>query len=310
LIDRTRAPAASSCPPDPERRRVLGALGALPFVAATVPAGTSLAASATTGERPANDTPTANAPAARGGTVADTLVRMRCAPDGGWAIWAYSGALVVKPEGELARTVVRIEGFSFNRAIARGPGVYDYELDEVGWYCDPQTGRVLETWTNPFTGREVRPGHYRSPQKQRFEATRVVPVAQLPPGAEFRGEITSLADVAGLVAVTEDLYVKLPARPATATSPARAARVQTSLATHVARAEDLAKPASDWLDAQLSYTTMNAFAPWLGMDGTPGVQNMRLIGRKLPLADLERLPAWLLERVRREHPTFLDVPRG
>jgi hypothetical protein len=285
------------------RRRALGGLGAATLAAW---AGVATGAAANSGSRGVP----ADGASARDRSLADTLVRMRCAPGGGWAIWSYSGALVVKPEGELARSVVRIEGFSFNRAIARGAGVYDYDLDEVGWYCDPDTGAVLETWTNPFTGRESRPAHYRSPQKLRFEGTRVLPVTQLPPGTEFRGEITALADVAGLVGITEDLYVKVPARAATETSPARGQRVMTSLATHVARAADLAKPASEWLDSELSFTTMNAFAPWLGMDDMPGVQNMRLIGRKLPLAELDRVPAWMLERVRREHPSFLDVPRG
>jgi hypothetical protein len=296
---------------DPARRRILGALGAATLAGWATGAGAAAPAAAGKPTDAVAPAPSGRPPdaAASGGTLADVLVRMRCAPGGGWAIWSYSGALVVRPEGEVARTVVRIEGFSFNRAVARGAGTYDYELDEVGWYCDPQTGAVLDTWTNPFTGRETRPTPYRSPQKLRFEGSKVLPVAKLPPGAEFRGEITTLADVAGLVAVTEDLYVKLPSRPATDQSPARPARTMASLATHMARAADLAKPASEWLDSELSYTTMNAFAPWLGMDGTPGVQNMRLIGRKLPLARLEELPAWLLERVRREQPTFLDVPR-
>lgn len=222
-------------------------------------------------------------------------------------MWAYSGVLVLKPEGQVARPVTRVEGFSFNRAVPRAAGEYLYELDEVGYYCDLATGAVLEEWTNPFTGSRARPAHYRSPLKTLFSGMHVVPTSQLPPGTEFRGEITTLAEVGGLVAMTEDLYVRLPGRPADGAQPARPDRISASLATHTARAEDLARPAADWVDCWLHYGTMNSFAGWLGMDGMPGVQNMRLVGRKLRVTQLEMLPPWLLERARRDHPTFLSV---
>lgn len=284
------------------RRDVLAGFGAASAVAIVTPDAPARAA----------DLPAAgsNASDARGTAPSDLLVRMRCAPGGGWAMWVYGGTLVVKPVGGVARTLMRIEGFSFNRATARAPGEWEYTLDEVGYYCDLDTRRPLDRWTNPLTGREVQAVHYRSPQRLRFTADGVVPATPLPAGVEFRGDITRHADVAGLVAVTEDLYVKLPARTATADRPATPERAQASLATHVARAEDLARPATDWLDATLSYGTMNAPMAWLGMDDPATVQNMRLVGRKVRADALDVLPRWLLERARRDHPAFFDVPKG
>jgi hypothetical protein len=52
---------------------------------------------------------------------------------------------------------------------------------------------------------------------------------------------------------------------------------------------------------------MNSFAEWLGMGDTPGMQNLRLAGRKLPDTDREAIPAWLRSRIARDHPGFLDV---
>jgi hypothetical protein len=282
------------------RREVLASLGAA--WAATIPVGGGTARAASL--------PQTLVRGAEADVPADLLVRMRCAPGGAWAMWVYSGTLVVKPASGVARTLMRIEGCSFNRATPRGPGEWDYVLDEVGYYCDLETGRPLDLWTNPLTGREVRAVHYRSPQRFRFDRSTVTPAMDLPPGIEFRGEITPPATVAGLVVVTEDLYVKLPARPATADRAATRERAQASLATHVSRAEDLARPSADWLDAMLSYGTMNAPMSWLGIDDPGVVQNMRLIGRKVRADALDVLPPWLLERARRDHPTFFDVPKG
>jgi hypothetical protein len=296
----------------------LGVLGAVPFALTTVGTGDAFAADAKArggGSRKeaaglAGAAPRPLPSAFEHASPADVLVRMRCAPDGGWAMWLYSGALVVKPEGQTARTVMRIEGFSFNRATRRPDGTYEYQLDETGYYCDPATGQPLDAWTNPFTGRETRVVHYRSPQKLYFDRTQVLPGVTLPPDAEFRGELTRLAEVGGVVACTEDLYAKLPARAATADRPAAPVRISTSLATHISSAADLARPAGEWLDSTLAYGTMNTTNAWLGMGDVPALQNMRLVGRKLRADAFDAIPAWLLERVRRDNPSILDVPKS
>ncbi len=296
----------------------LGALGAVPFARAALAPDEATAADAKArASQPARARGLAGAapppmPSAfEHASPAEVLVRMRCAPDGGWAMWLYSGALVLKPDGGTARTVMRVEGFSFNRAIRHADGTYEYELDETGYYCDPVTGQPLDAWTNPFTGRETRVVHYRSPQKLYFfDRTQVRPGVTLPPDAEFRGEITRLAEVAGVVACTEDLYAKLPARPASGDRPAAPVRVSTSLATHLASATDLAKPAGEWIESTLAYGTMNTPPAWVGMGDVPALQNMRLVGRKLRADAFDAIPAWLLERVRRDNPSILDVPKS
>lgn len=301
-----------------DRRRFVMGLGALGAVPAAVAAFSTDARGADAASRGARASGGAASrahlrpakSAFEGTTPADVLVRMRCAPGGGWAMWTYSGALILKPDGQVARSVMRVEGFSFNRAIRRPDGTYEYQLDETGYYCDPASGEPLDRWTNPFTGREVKAVHYRSPQKLYFDRTQALPGVTLPPDAEFRGELTRLAEVGGIVACTEDLYTKLPARPANGERPAAPVRTMTSLATHISSAADLAKPANAWVESTLAYGTMNAFAGWLGMEDMPGLQNMRLVGRKVPADALDALPPWLLARVRKDNPSILDVPKS
>ena len=292
--------AGKEFPAEQTRRRVLLALGAAPLTALAAGAGAGAAA-----------TPTRSSvtPASQG--AAGTLpryVRLHWAARGAWVMWVYGGVLLVKPEGQVARPLVRIRGISFSRALPREDGGYDCELDEAGYYCDLASGEPLETLRNPFTDRDLRVVHYRSPQKLRLAGTAFTPAQALPPGIEYRGELTTLAEVGGLVAMTEDLYVRLPATPAQDGRPARPERFSASLATFTAKAAELADPRADWVASTLSYGTMNSFAAWLGMDGVAGVQNMRLAGDKRRSTDLAAVAPDLLARVRRDHPTFLQVP--
>ena len=237
----------------------------------------------------------------------DKYIRLRSAPNFKPVFWLYGGVLLLRPEGEVARPVVGVGGLSTTRAIPRGDGVYDWDLDEVGYYRDLQTGAVLDTWVNPLTGQTVKPANYRSPEKLQYRRDGVFTRDQSPPGTEFQGCITTLAAVGGIIAMTEDLYVSVPARPAADGKPARPAQTMASLGTFTCIASELERGHRGWVDAQLSYTTMNTFARWLGMAGMPGMQNMRLSGRKLPVSAVDQIPRWLRERINKDHPTYLDV---
>jgi hypothetical protein len=270
------------------RRDCLGAFGA---TAATAFAGSA-----------------ANAGATRIRSDADRLVRMRSSPDGQPVMWVYQGVLLLKLEGQVARPVTGVSGMSFTRAVEREPGVHDWQLDEVGYYTDLSTGAVLDTFVNPYTGSTVLPANYRSPQKLTYTGSLALSREPLPPGATYEGRITRLADVAGLAAMTEDLYVSIPAIPAANGRPTRAARMLSSLGSFSAAAADLDGTRAKWIDCQMSYSTMNSFAPWLQMDGTAGVQNIRLAGRKCRLFERDTIPPWLRARVERDHPQFFAEP--
>jgi hypothetical protein len=225
-------------------------------------------------------------------------------------LWVYAGVLVVKPEGEVARPLARIEGLSRSVAVAQPDGSYLWTLDEAGYYCDPVTGEVASTLFNPFIGKDVVPKHYRSPQTLRFSRNGVLPGRELPPGIDFHGEITHLAELAGTVALTEDLYVRMGGTAATADRPARPTRFANSLATFTTLRRNLQRPAGQWVDCQFNYTTLNTFVDWLGLAGRPGVQDMRLVGLKCRLDDRAAVPRGLRERIEREHPDLLKGSEG
>lgn len=232
-------------------------------------------------------------------------LRMRTSPDGSPVLWVYSGVLVVKPEGEVARTVARIEGVSRSQATQQMDGRWLWDLDEAGYFCDPTSGEIADQIVNPFTATRVRPRHYRSPQKLLLSAREIAPAMPLPEGVEFRGEITTLAEIAGTVAMTEDLYVKIPGVPQVDGSAGRPERFAASLATFTTREANLSLASSAWVDCQFNYTTLNSFVGWLGMTGRPGVQDMRIVGIKIRPDAQDLIAEPLRQRILSEHRDLL-----
>ena len=295
---------------DISRRGLISGLGLL--AVSTITAEGSLAepaAALATAAAPLG--PGANGTAVSGeARTIERFIRMRSSPDLSPVMWLYHGVLMGKLEGQLARPLVGVGGMSFTRAVRRAAGVYNWELDEVGYYLDLHSGEVLPQWLNPYTNKLVKPAHYRAPEHMQYSGDGVKSYDPVPPGADFRGEITTLAEVGGVVTMTEDLYVRIPGASATSSAAAAPDRVLASLGSFTAQAAALAAAPSRWVDCQMNYATMNSFARWLGMDGMAGVQNMRLSGAKRPASDLAAIPAWLRARIDAEHPTFLEVPRN
>lgn len=236
----------------------------------------------------------------------ERFIRLRSAPGHAPVLWVHGGVLMLKPDGELARSVLRVAAVSMTQAVPRGDGGYDWRLDEIGYYLDLEGRQVLERWTNPWTGEALPPRHYRTPEHLVIRADGTLPRDPLPPGAEFRGEITELYTVGDRVTMTEDLYVSVPGTPG---DPARPARRLASLGTFTASAAQLDSPRTRWVDCEFTYSTMNSFAPWLGMGARAGVQNMRLVGSKFPATRFGAIPRWLRRRIEQQHPTFFDLPK-
>ena len=233
----------------------------------------------------------------------DDFMFMRGSPDGEPVMWVYSGVFVVRPEGRRARPLARIEGVSYTQASRGEDGAWAFSLEEVGYFCDLATGKVLTALHNPFTGETVAPRPYRSPQRLVFAGNEVTPADALPPGIDFRGEVTRLADIGDTLAMTEDLYVRVP--PMSGPEGERPERIANSLATFIASAAAVRNRGEAWIDCTFAYTTMNTFIPWLGMASVPGVQNMRLIGTKFRPDAADAIPQTLRERIDADHPDFL-----
>ncbi|GAB5459895.1 MAG: hypothetical protein Hens3KO_29250 [Henriciella sp.] len=83
----------------------------------------------------------------------------------GW----YAGRVIGVRDGEKDTHLMDFEGFSVARMLPREDGSYRKVLREVGFYLDKDTGEIMETYENPYTG----------------ETNKVVPIANDPFNVTF-----------------------------------------------------------------------------------------------------------------------------
>ncbi|MEM1263279.1 MAG: DUF1838 family protein [Pseudomonadota bacterium] len=69
----------------------------------------------------------------------------------GW----YGGRVIGVRPGERNKHLFDFEGFSVARMLPLGDGNYRKVLREVGFYLDKESGAILETFQNPYTGERV-----------------------------------------------------------------------------------------------------------------------------------------------------------
>lgn len=69
----------------------------------------------------------------------------------GW----YGGRVIGTRPGEADKHLFDFEGFSVARMLPLGDGNYRKVLREVGFYLDKDTGEILETYLNPYSGERV-----------------------------------------------------------------------------------------------------------------------------------------------------------
>lgn len=69
--------------------------------------------------------------------------------------WLKGRAMGVR-DNEKVRPLFDVEGFSFTRMLPLPDGSWRKLLREVVFYRDLETGKILETWRNPYTNEDVR----------------------------------------------------------------------------------------------------------------------------------------------------------
>lgn len=229
-------------------------------------------------------------------------VKMRCDLAGGRTYWFYTGTVFGNRLGDATRPMLGVEGVSYSILEALPNGSYRYSLTEAGYYLDPETGSLQERVVNPFTGEHYRPEHYLSSQVNIMAPDlSVTPdLKELPPGLEYRGEITPVRVFADRAWSAEDLFVRMPLKSEEGQPDVR---VQTSLATLSANRRDLVDPEQTFIDCQLNYQTLRSWYDWMGMGDQPGMISWRMVGTKCREADL---PAYLADRIARDHADFFN----
>jgi len=244
----------------------------------------------------------------------DKLIRIQGNVDSSKQKWGWYGGRVigVRP-GEKDKHVCDFEGFSVARMLPLGDGNYRKVLREVGFYIDKDTGKILETFVNPYTGEKVN----------------VVPIANDPFNVTFEAFWPEPPRYGGLnterpprrplllnwrefndrVLLHTDIHLFYPSalQPDEwpRESPGKMSRVTETFSYNIAKSA-LMDPTAETIENMGVWTRITPWFPWLLMDQGPGhmVYVCDFAGRKTSAG----IPQQILDAAKAIDPKYLEAP--
>ncbi len=229
------------------------------------------------------------------------LLKMRADLSGAQVTWWMSGSIHSFVPGERSRHLFGFEGFSSSRIepFERGWRLYHREL---AVFKDPDSGRILERWLNPFLGREVEVvPRLNDPVNVELPAT---------PGAGPFAPPFPYLENGDDVWFNMDLFFL---RPSPITREEFPLNVQSDLYQgaelyiwHVRRS-DLEDPGLSSAPATCGWTRLGQWEPFMEMGNRPGILVFHAAAKKL-MNGAEGLPAAFRRWVEQNQPRFLTAP--
>lgn len=184
------------------------------------------------------------------------------------------------------------------RQVADGFEAVNFEL---AWFTDPLTGKALETWDNPYTGKTCKvPTGGMPPSKIRFGRDLSFHIAREIPGLQMEHDVLPF-DVRG-----DDVWVTERSRTALAfPGAAKPFRYSESNTFH-ARRHDLTRAGATRVTSEVSFTNVCSWRPWMEMGDRPGHLTATGIGRQN--ASPDSLPPAFVAATRERRPEMLTNP--
>lgn len=192
---------------------------------------------------------------------------------------------------------------TFHKYTRVDDNTFDMRTFEVAFYTDLATGKRLDTWENPLTGKVVEVEHVRT-------GPRVVPLRA--EGFDYNAvPRTRTMDAINRnlppVVMGDDVWMTDESRIAGPPTPSGETGFRyNGITTYHAKMSDVAKPDEVTVPATIQYESLVGFSPWMGMDGIDGTTMGRSAGRRA--MSIEDLPPYYLELIETHHPDVLNDP--
>lgn len=221
------------------------------------------------------------------------------------AVYHWSGNIYGRRPGVRDKLLFKGEGMNIRRCVEvedekRGKG-WRLISREVMLMLDPETGEVLNTWENPYTGTTVDVMQiHNDPVNGRPN------FAVNADGTPF--QLTSLREAGPYVFIPFEVPLFYP-------NPL-AGGYQDAVGNmyHAMEIFDFAGMKEDIYDAStptaypmISWVRVSPWAPWMKMGGRPGQMVFNAMGRKLP-GGFEELPQVLKNEIRKNYPIYEYAP--
>jgi hypothetical protein len=226
----------------------------------------------------------------------NAFIRMRGNADGAdtYADWAVT-VFIVEP-GKRVTPVMRLDGFNVGRPIKNADGSYQWLSREVAYYRDLKTGKILDKWDNPLTGK----------------TNEVLHVINDPVNGKFAPSTMNLPwNVRG-----EDVFLKMdiPLAYPNALQPMEFPEESTGPTyfasehfLYFAKMRDLENPSLTSVPSSYAWTRTGPWLPWMKMGTRPGYVLYSGQGKKLKSA--AELDAVVREYTEKNHVAFMSAPK-
>jgi hypothetical protein len=187
-----------------------------------------------------------------------------------WVSARYYGIV-----GAEMRPLFNVRSAVFARYRPAAGGGYDAINAEIAWFTDPDTGRALTAWTNPYTGQEVKvPGGGYAPSRVIIRPDLGFELGKPVPGLDFTHEVLPY-EVRG-----DDLYITERARTALRfPGAAQPFRYSESNTFHT-KLSALNAPGAKQVTSEVSFTNVCSWRPWMDMGAREGHLMATGIGRQ------------------------------
>lgn len=232
------------------------------------------------------------------------FVKMKGAVDGSLAISWLKGRRYAVTDGNTTPLfgIMSVTFFTYTRVDRLS---FEMRSLELVYHTDLTTGKLLETWKNPATGKVVE-----VPQ------TRLGPSVVLikPSGHDLSNNPGTMAMNATTVfrpalVVGNDVWITEEIKvagdpPASGDTPFRYNEIKTLYA----KLSDLSKPGRVSVPASTQYQSLVFARTWAGMEGGNSMQMSNCFGHRAERVD--DLPPYFLELIETYHPEVLSDPIG
>lgn len=231
------------------------------------------------------------------------FLKMRISTTENEEVYFYaSGTIYSFVAGERDRPLLGFDMYNVGK-IQKMEGGYQMLTREVGFYKDLQTGAIIESWQNPWTNKNCEVVHvWNDPVNQKFALE-----------GKFGKWGIPYHDMGnGRICLNSDIFLTYPSPLTIAEFPDNAASdtyEAAELFQFFADKKDLNNPAVANAPAEVSWTRIGPFLPWMGMGQRPGNLVYQCRGYKISGPGAwERVPQQTRDYVMKHHPEFAHAP--
>lgn len=214
----------------------------------------------------------------------------------------YSGVIASVIPNERPKPLFRMKGLVRQRWKPNGDNTFSGANYDHGLFCDYETGKVMTSYDNPFTGETNEPLHYNSGVIQYTVGS----------GEGQNNPANKQWNVTGSqVSISTDSYGKTfknPVDPKIFPKASTGEVLDSSWRSiYFANAYDVADPDLPGVDASHNWMYITNFPAWMKMGRSPGFVVWHWTGTKF--LDEEGIDPYILEEIEKRIPGFLTVEK-